>query len=79
MDSIAALLLHKRHCLPRILQTQLLHLLVERRAVDAEQLGGGVAIPIVRLQRVENDLAFRGVQRGLERYAGRWLYDHGGS
>ncbi|QDT51760.1 hypothetical protein Pan258_58520 [Symmachiella dynata] len=38
----------------------LLHLLVERRAIDAQQFGGVLTIPAVALQGFDDDLAFRG-------------------
>lgn len=44
----------------------LLHLFIERRAVDAEQVGGLLAVPTVGLQRFEDELLFRSDQRRLE-------------
>ncbi len=45
-----------------VLDVVLLHLLVERRAVDAEQVGGPLAVPAVGLQRFEDELPFRSDQ-----------------
>lgn len=35
-----------------------LHLLVERRAVDSQRVGGSLAVPAVRFQGIENQLSF---------------------
>src|ERR687896_261420 len=43
------------------------HLLVERRAIDAQLVGRGVAVPVVRFQHVANDLALGAFERFLER------------
>ena len=40
------------HRVGRIFEPQPLHLLIERRAVDAEHLGGMLAVPAVALQHV---------------------------
>ena len=45
------------------LDAVLLHLLVQRRAVDAEHFGRVLAVPAVAFERVENDLPF-GVGEG---------------
>ncbi len=52
-----------------ILQPQPLHLLVERRAVDAQRVGGGVAVPRAGFKHFENDLPLRAFQGLLERAA----------
>jgi hypothetical protein len=42
--------------LARTFQAEALHFFVERRAVDAEGFGCGVAVPVVTLEHVQNDL-----------------------
>ena len=50
-----------------VFEAQPLHLLVERRAVDAELVGRRVAVPAVRFEHVENDLPLRAFEGFLER------------
>ena len=50
-----------------VFQAEALHLLVERRAIDAELIGRRVAIPAVRFEHVANDLPLRSFERFLQR------------
>ena len=52
-------------------QLVLPHLLVERRAIDVELGGGGLAIPGVALQGPLNNALFRELQRRSQQELGR--------
>ena len=59
------------HADAAVFQAEAFHLLVERRAIDAELVGRGVAIPAVRFEHFANDLPLGAFERFLERLAGR--------
>ena len=61
------------HADAAVFQAEPLHLLVERRAIDAELVGGGVAVPAVRFQHFANDLPLGAFERFLQRSSGRRL------
>src|SRR5262245_30267150 len=50
-------------------QAEAFHLLVERRAVNAQLVGSQIAVPIVNLQHVENNLTFWFFQSFFQRAA----------
>ena len=52
-----------------LFQLKTLHFLVERRAVDAQNLGRCVAVPVVAFKHFEDDLPFRTFQGLFERMA----------
>ena len=55
------------HADAAVFQAEPLHLLVERRAVDAELVGRRVAVPAVRFEHFANDLPLGAFERFLER------------
>src|SRR5207253_6535887 len=61
------------HVAWRVHQAQPLHFLIERGAIDAQGIGGGVAVPVVRLEYIENDRSLGHFHRVLQRFAGNRL------
>src|SRR5437763_316050 len=62
------------HMSGRVHQAQPLHLLIERGAVDPQGIGRSVAIPVVRLEYIENDRPLGYFHRVFQRFAGDRLH-----
>ena len=60
---------------PSLFKTKPLHLLVERRAIDPQGIGGEVAVPLVAFEHFQNDLPLRRFERLLERASGDGVSD----
>ena len=66
-------LIHLGGCVlqPRIVQSETFHFLVQRRSIDVECFGGRDSIPIVGLQRLQNNLSFRAFHGLFQRHGCR--------